>query len=89
MWHLLETMSNFNMQSSIIDQTNSVAQKPEGSSPHSQHSQPVLILSQSNPIHTPQASPPRIHSDPILPHTPTVSVSNKRLNKLVDLLLDK
>jgi hypothetical protein len=43
-----------------------VAQEPEGSSPHSKHSPPpVPVLSQSNPIHTPQASLPKIHSDPI------------------------
>jgi hypothetical protein len=31
---------------------------------------PVPTLSQSNPIHTPQANLPKIHSDPILPPTP-------------------
>jgi hypothetical protein len=38
--------------------TNSVAQEPEGSSPHSQ--QPVTgpYLSQSNPIHTPPSQSP-------------------------------
>jgi hypothetical protein len=31
---------------------------------------PAPILSQSNPIHTPQANFPKNHSDPILPPTP-------------------
>jgi hypothetical protein len=31
---------------------------------------PVPIPSQSNPIHTPQANLPKIHSDPIFPPTP-------------------
>jgi hypothetical protein len=31
---------------------------------------PVPVLSQSNPIHTPQANLPKIHSDPILLLTP-------------------
>jgi hypothetical protein len=31
---------------------------------------PVPILSQSNPMHTPQANLHKIHSDPILPRTP-------------------
>jgi hypothetical protein len=48
--------------------TNSVAQEPEGSSPHSPPSVPVL--SQSNPVHTPQGNLPKIHSDPIFQPTP-------------------
>jgi hypothetical protein len=31
---------------------------------------PVPVLSQSNPIHTPEANLPKIHSDPIFPPTP-------------------
>jgi flagellar basal body-associated protein FliL len=31
---------------------------------------PVSVLNQSNPIHTPQANLPKIHSDPIFPPAP-------------------
>jgi hypothetical protein len=34
---------------------------------------PVPVLSQSNPIHTPQTNLPKIHSDPIFPPTPRSS----------------
>jgi hypothetical protein len=49
--------------------TNSVAQEPEGH--HRTHNSPppVPVLSQSNPIHTPQANLLKIHSDPIFPPT--------------------
>jgi hypothetical protein len=44
--------------------TNSMAQEPEGSSPQSQQPATVPVLSQYNPIHTPQASLPTIHYNP-------------------------
>jgi hypothetical protein len=40
--------------------------EPEGSSPYSQ--EPVLILSQMNPIHIPKPYFPKIHLDPSLPY---------------------
>jgi hypothetical protein len=40
---------------------------------------PVPVLSQSNPIHTPQASLPKIHSNPIFPPTPWSSKSSPSL----------
>jgi hypothetical protein len=46
-----------------------MAQEPEGS--HRAHNSPtpVPVLSQSNPIHTPQANLPKTLSDPIFPPT--------------------
>jgi hypothetical protein len=51
--------------------TNSVAQEPESSSPHSQQpaTGPCPETVESNP-HPPQANLPKIHSDPIFPPTP-------------------
>jgi hypothetical protein len=50
--------------------TNSVAQEPKGY--HRTHNSPppVPVLRQLNPIQTPQANLPKIHSDPIFPPTP-------------------
>jgi hypothetical protein len=54
----------------VAKKTNSVAQEPKGSSPHSQQPATSPILSQSNPLQTPQANFPKIHSDPIFPPMP-------------------
>jgi hypothetical protein len=66
-----------------------VAQEPVGSSPHSQEpaTGPYPGLAESSPH--PQASLPKIHSDPILPPTPWSSewsVSFELSHKLLLLL---
>jgi hypothetical protein len=63
---------NFNdiEREELGEKTNAVAQEPESSSPHLPQPATGPCPEQSNPIDIPQASLPKIHSDPIFLPTP-------------------